>query len=126
MATAQLQPDPELKKAFEELQIKMISTRSQMKLIGIQSEQFKRQIQHSKLTEQEVTQLDDTVNMYEGIGRMFVLCNKKRILQNLDEKTKSYQNKIENLEKSKDYLEKSLKDSENSLRELISIKQGKK
>lgn len=120
--SSQLQPDPELKKAFEDLQVKMISNRSQVKLIGIQSDQFKRQIQHSKLTEKEVGQLNETVNMYEGIGRMFILCDKARIMTNLDEKMKSYDSKIISLEKTKEYLEKSLKDSENSLRELINNK----
>ena len=124
--STQLQPDPELKKAFEDLQVKMVSNRSQMKIISIQSDQFKRQIQHSKLTVNEVSQLNESVKMYEGIGRMFILCDKKRILNNLDDKMKSYENKIQSLEKTKEYLEKGLKDSENSLRELISIKQGKK
>jgi prefoldin subunit 1 len=124
--SAPLQPDPELKKAFEDLQVKMVSNRSQMKIIAIQSDQFKRQIQHSKLTEKEVGQLNEEVKMYEGIGRMFILCDKNRILTNLDEKMKSYESKISSLEKTREYLDKSLKDSENSLRELISIKQGKK
>jgi prefoldin subunit 1 len=116
------QPDPELKKAFEDLQVKMVSNRSQMKLIGIQSDQFKRQIQHSKLTEKEVGQLDESIRMYEGIGRMFILCDKKRIMDNLDEKMKSYESKITSLDKTREYLEKSLKDSENSLREMITAK----
>jgi prefoldin subunit 1 len=120
------QPDPELKKAFEDLQAKMIYSRNQMKIIQVQSDNLKRQIQHSKLTEKEIGQLTEDVRMFEGIGRMFVLCNKPIILNNLDNKMKSCEEKMSNLEKTKEYLEKSLKDSENSLRELISIKQGKK
>jgi chaperonin cofactor prefoldin len=76
--------------------------------------------------EAEIEQLDNQVRMYEGIGRMFVLSDKTKIMANLEHKSKQCENKMANLEKTKEYLEKSLKDSENSLRELISAKQGKK
>ncbi|CAF1012959.1 unnamed protein product [Brachionus calyciflorus] len=128
MSTAVLHPnvDLELKKAFEDLQVKMLTNRNQMKVIGAQVDQLKRQIQHAKLTESELNQLEKSVPMYEGIGRMFVLSDKDKVMKNLDTKAKNYETKIQSLEKSKEYLEKSLKDSEQSLRELISVKQGKK
>lgn len=128
MSTTGLHPsvDLELKKAFEDLQTKMLINRNQMKVIGAQVDQLKRQIQHAKLTESELNQLDTSIRMYEGIGRMFVLSDKPAVLKSLEEKSKTCETKISNLEKTKDYLEKSLKDSENSLRELISVKQGKK
>jgi prefoldin subunit 1 len=127
-ASSNLHPqvDLELKKAFEDLQVKMITTRNQMKLIGTQVDALKRQATHSKLTEAELKQLDETVPMYEGIGRMFALSTKEQILTGLENKTKLNEARVASLEKNKDYLEKSLKDSENSLRELISVKQGKK
>ena len=120
------QVDLELKKAFEDLQVKMITNRNQMKVLTAQVETLRRQGQHSKLTEAEIKQLDATVPMYEGIGRMFVLSTKDKVLKNLDNKTKQCDTRITGLEKNREYLEKSLKDSENSLRELISVKQGKK
>ncbi len=120
------QVDLELKKAFEEMQVKMVQTKSQMKLITTQTDALKRQIQHSKLTEAEIGALADDVRMYEGIGRMFVLSDKSGILKTLGEKGKGCEAKIATLEKSKDYLEKSEKDCQNSLRELIAAKQAKK
>ncbi|RNA25093.1 Prefoldin subunit 1 [Brachionus plicatilis] len=128
MSNASLHPsvDLELKKAFEDLQTKMFTSRNQMKVIGVQVDQLKRQVQHAKLTESELVQLDTSVRMYEGIGRMFVLSDKPAVLKSLEEKSKTCETKIQSLEKTKEYLEKSLKDSENSLRELITVKQGKK
>lgn len=120
------QVDMELKKAFEELQVKILSNRSQQKVISTQTDYLKRQIQHSKLTEAEIQNLEQSVRMYEGIGRMFVLSDKSKILNSLELKSKQCENKMASLEKNKDYLDKSLKDSENSLRELISAKQAKK
>lgn len=127
-AQASLHPqvDMELKKAFEDLQMKMLTSKNQIKVIDAQAEQLKRQIHHAKLTETELSQLDASVRMYEGIGRMFVLSEKSKILTGLENKSKMCENKIVSLEKSKEYIEKSYKDSENSLRELISVKQGKK
>ncbi len=127
-AAAPLHPqvDLELKKAFEDLQVKMLTNRSQVKVISAQTENLKRNIKHAELTEAELKQLDGSVRMYEGIGRMFVLSDKEKILQSLEEKSKQSDIKIKSLEKSKEYLEKSLKDSETSLRELISAKQAKK
>ena len=85
-ATAQLHPqvDMELKKAFEDLQLKMLTNRNQAKVIGAQVETLKRQIHHAKLTEAELDPLDTQIRMYEGIGRMFALSNKAKILKGLD------------------------------------------
>lgn len=120
------QVDLELKKAFEELQIKMLTSRNQIKVMEAQVDQLKRQMHHSRLTETELIQLEPKVPMYEGIGRMFVLSEKSKILGSLDLKSKQCENKIASLEKSREYIEKNLKDSETSLRELIIVKQGKK
>lgn len=127
-ASGNLHPgvDMELKKAFEDLQVKMLTSRSQIKVIEAQIDQLKRQATHSRLTETELQQLGNEVPMYEGIGRMFVLSDKSKILETLDLKTRQCENKMASLEKNKEYIEKSLKDSETSLRELISVKQGKK
>jgi prefoldin subunit 1 len=118
--------DLELKKAFEDLQVKMLTNRNQQKVIGSQTDQLKRSVQHAKLTETELQLLESSVRMYEGVGRMFVLSDKQTIMLNLEEKSKQCDIKMKSLEKTKDYLDKSLKDSENSLRELISVKQAKK
>ena len=128
MSTAGLHPqvDLELKKAFEELQIKILENRSQAKIISAQTDALKRQIQHSKLTENELQSMDETVRMFEGVGRMFVLSEKKKVLEGLEAKAKQCGARIDSLEKSKEYLDKNLKESESSLRELIAVKQGKK
>ena len=56
--------------AFQELQSKMISTHQQLKVIEMQSEQMRRQIQYSKLVQQELSTLPENTRTYEGIGKM--------------------------------------------------------
>ena len=117
-------PDLELKRAFGELQQKMVETQQKMKLSDLQIENLKRTITHSQLTAQEIGSLPDQTPVYESVGRMFLLSTKDDIDKMLDRKQDTCKEKIKNLEGNKKYLEKSIKESENSLRELIVAKKG--
>jgi len=123
MAVTGLSVDLELKKAFQELQTKMISTHQQLKVIEIQSEQMKRQIQYSKLVQQELSALPENTRTYEGIGKMFLLQPIVTIVEDLEEKSKTLEKKIDLAQGNRTYLEKSLKESEANLRELVTSKQ---
>lgn len=50
----------------------MIETTQKLKMADFQIEGYKRSIQHSKLTSQEITALPDAVRTFEGVGRMYV------------------------------------------------------
>ncbi|XP_064645539.1 prefoldin subunit 1-like [Lineus longissimus] len=115
--------DQELKKAFQDLQIKMIQTRQQIKVSDMQKEQLKRQIVHSNLVEQELTTLPDDTKTYEGVGRMFILTPMTQVKDNLVEKKKSADEKISNIDSHKIYLEKNIKESEDNIREMVLSKQ---
>ena len=66
-------PDLELKRAFGELQHKMVETQQRMKVSDLQIENLKRTITHSQLTAQEIGSLPDQTPVYESVGRMFLL-----------------------------------------------------
>lgn len=123
MATQGIPVDMELKKAFQELQAKMVSTTQQLKIADFQIEQLKRQIIHTKLVEKEIDSLPKDVRTYEGIGRMFVLLPLPTIEKNLVTKVKTCEEKIKSIESSKSYLERSIKEGEENLRELVQTKQ---
>ncbi|KAJ8266761.1 hypothetical protein GJAV_G00134400 [Gymnothorax javanicus] len=90
--------DLELKKAFAELQAKMIDTQQKVKLADLQIEQLSRVKKHANLTNSEISALDDSTRMYEGVGRMFILQSKDVINRQLVEKQKSADEKIKELE----------------------------
>ncbi|XP_041365040.1 prefoldin subunit 1-like isoform X1 [Gigantopelta aegis] len=115
--------DLELKKAFQGLQNKMVTTTQQLKISDAQVETLKRQMAHSKLVISEISQLPDDVRVFEGVGRMFLLQPNAEIKTNLDKKIKASDEKIKSIETTKVYLEKSLRESENNLRELVLSKQ---
>ncbi|XP_041365041.1 prefoldin subunit 1-like isoform X2 [Gigantopelta aegis] len=101
----------------------MVTTTQQLKISDAQVETLKRQMAHSKLVISEISQLPDDVRVFEGVGRMFLLQPNAEIKTNLDKKIKASDEKIKSIETTKVYLEKSLRESENNLRELVLSKQ---
>nr|XP_023405382.1 prefoldin subunit 1 isoform X1 [Loxodonta africana] len=93
--------DLELKKAFSELQAKVTDTQQKVKLADIQIEQLSRTKKHAHLTDTEIMTLVDETNMYEGVGRMFILQSKEVIHNQLLEKQKIAEEKIKELEVSR-------------------------
>ena len=111
--------DMELHKAFMELQTKMLDSKQKMKMADMQIENLKRSITHTELTSSELKSLPQNTRLYESVGRMFILSSGPEVTNTLDTKKENSKEKIKNLEANKTYLERSLKDSENSLRELV-------
>ena len=62
--------------------------------------------------------------LYESVGRMFLLSSSSEVTDMLTKKQDVSKEKITNLEANKTYLERSMKDSENSLRELVAQKKA--
>ncbi|XP_060605262.1 prefoldin subunit 1-like [Ruditapes philippinarum] len=125
MAGKNMPVDMELKKAFQELQGKLINTTQQLKVSDAQIETLKRSIQHSMLVEKEISRLPEDTRVYEGVGRMFMLAGIPEVKNTLEMKVKAADSKIKNIEGTKAYLERNMKESEDSLRELILTKQGR-
>ncbi|ESO12041.1 hypothetical protein HELRODRAFT_62144 [Helobdella robusta] len=115
--------DLELKKAFQELQMKMLSTSQQLKVSDLQIEQLKNQITRTKLVGKELEALPENVNTYRSLGRMFLKTPLQIVHQYLDKETSGFQDKIKSIENTKHYLERTLKESEENLRELVLSKQ---
>ncbi|KAF4077347.1 hypothetical protein AMELA_G00207100 [Ameiurus melas] len=111
--------DLELKKAFAELQAKMIDTQQKVKLADLQIEQLSRMKKHANLTYVEITSLPNNTRVYEGVGRMFILQSKDEINNQLTEKQKTADDKIKELEQKKTYLERSVKEAEDNIREML-------
>uniref|UniRef100_A0A8C6CMM4 Prefoldin subunit 1 n=1 Tax=Moschus moschiferus TaxID=68415 RepID=A0A8C6CMM4_MOSMO len=105
--------------AFTELQAKVIDTQQKVKLADVQIEQLNRTKKHAHLTDTEIMTLVDETNMYEGVGRMFILQSKEAIHNQLLEKQKIAEEKIKELEQKKSYLERSVKEAEDNIREML-------
>ncbi|XP_052829263.1 prefoldin subunit 1 isoform X1 [Octopus bimaculoides] len=122
MAVAGIPVDQELKKAFQDLQSKMIATRQQLKMSDAQIETLKRQKTHAKVLDQEISTLPSDTRTYEGVGRMFILQEIPQVRENLMKKIETSEEKIKTLTDKMTYLENSLKDEEMNLREMVVMK----
>ncbi|EFA01203.1 prefoldin subunit 1 [Tribolium castaneum] len=114
--------DMELKKAFAELQEKQIDTAQKLRIADLQIETLKRNKQHASFTEREISSLEEGTKTYESVGRMFVMTPMTQVKENLQKKQAQAEEKIKVLVNNKTYLENSLKDATNSLRELVQQK----
>jgi len=117
--------DEELKQAFSKLHEKMVDTKQKLKLADMQIEKLRRTKQRAELTTKEIASLPEDTRMYESVGRMFLLDNMNNIKDGLEGRIKLSDDKIRLLENNKAYLQGSLKESENEIREMIQLKQSK-
>jgi len=121
---AKQQIDPELAQAFAELSMKKNQSENQIRISNNQIEGLTRKIQHSLLVEQEVKALPQDVNMYKAVGRMFLLQPQADIVKDLQDKKTAFTDKIKQLETSKEYLQRSIEECKNNVRELVMSKQN--
>lgn len=70
----------------------------------------------------ELNSLDDNIKTYESVGRIFLLTPLEQVKNNLKAKQDSAEERIKVIENNKTYLENSLREATNNLRELVQTK----
>ncbi|OQR69352.1 prefoldin subunit 1-like [Tropilaelaps mercedesae] len=117
-------PDLELKKAFQELQSKMVETQRKLRIADMQVTSHKVSIQKNNIANTVISTYPPETRMYDCIGRMFLLSSQEASKSKLEARNKAAEERIAQLEQNKTYLEKNFKESENNLRELIASKKA--
>lgn len=102
-----------------------MDTLHKLKLADVQIESLKRTKQRAELTTKEIVLLPPSTRTYESVGRMFLLDDINNIKVSLDKRIVNADEKIKVLDTNKNYLQNSLKESENNLREMVQQKQKK-
>lgn len=97
----------------------MVDTQQKVKLANLQIDQLTRVQKYAKLTHAEITTLPDNTRLYEGVGRMFILQSREEISNQLTDKQRTANEKIKELEQKKVYLERSVKEAEDNIREML-------
>jgi len=115
--------DLELKKAFSDLQTKMVTTQQLLKNHDAQIGIISKDIDSSKITGEVISSLPPETNVFESVGRMFVKHRLPEVQEHLDLQVEEMTDKIKKLESNKDYLARNLKESEDNLREMVAQKQ---
>ncbi|XP_065177158.1 prefoldin subunit 1-like [Sycon ciliatum] len=117
--------DAELKRAFAELQQKMVETEQRMRMADAQIDGLKRSVKRTILTKQEISGLPEGTRTYDSVGRCFILRPADDISKMLDDRVKTSEERIKTLDEQKGYMEKNVKESQESLRELVRQKQSR-
>jgi len=116
--------DLELKKAFSDMQMKLIDTNQKLKFADVQIEGLKRSILHKRITDKEMSNLIPETKVYQGVGRCFFTSTLPEVRQDIAKSITECQDKIKVFETNKEHLERDVKSSENALRELVRSKQS--
>ncbi|XP_036677341.1 prefoldin subunit 1-like isoform X1 [Drosophila suzukii] len=116
--------DIELRKAFTEMQINKLETTKKINMIDMKCDMVKTGKHKYQLTEKGTSSLSEHARVYQSVGRMFLLTNVQYMRKDLKAKQEKCDKAIELLEKKKTFLQKSLKDEEDGLRELVKQRKG--
>lgn len=114
--------DLELKKAFVELQQKMVSTSQKLQLKDLQINQVKQLKEENVKALEELASMSDDTTVYQSVGRSFILNDINQMKEHLSSVNKAMDEKINILQNDKVFLTRSLAQSEENLRELVQQK----
>ncbi|VDO09733.1 unnamed protein product [Rodentolepis nana] len=117
--------DEDIQKAIIQLKAKTASSNQQKAIINSQIEALSKQIRRSELVTQELHSMPEDVNAYSATGRMFIQKSIPDLITDLATQREEYSKTVEALKKKLDYVNKSLADAQQGLRDLISAKQQK-
>ena len=117
--------DEELRRAFSELQVKIMETNQKMRLAESQIQALKMNIVHAQLTEKEITSLPEETNTYISVGRIFLLQPRSDVKMLLQQKQTEAKEKISGIETNMQYWGKNVKETEANLRDMVSHRRDK-
>ena len=109
----------ETRRALLELQGKIHSIQSSLRLTDAQIAACQKQMGSAKVTEAAVKDFPEEAKMFEAVGRMYLRKPREEIVKNLDETAQSAETKIKKLKDSKEYLMKNMGEAEEQARELM-------
>ncbi|XP_068619881.1 prefoldin subunit 1 [Battus philenor] len=114
--------DLELRKAFNDLQVKTVETKKKIRLIDSQISTLVKMLALTDLTYQKVITLPPNTKTYESVGRMFLLTELDQVQNNLRNSLDLISARIHDYENNKQYLESNVKESKNNIREMVQHK----
>ncbi|TKA68884.1 hypothetical protein B0A49_05354 [Cryomyces minteri] len=113
-------PNEALQKLLQEIEQKATFSQQQIGIVKAQIAAKNRESRLLQLTSSEVSSLPKDTNVYEGVGKMFVLNPTNEIKDRLSSEAEELKSDMSNLEKKLHYLETTFKNSRDHLEQLFS------
>ena len=119
--------EKQLRKAFQELQSQILESREKQKVAEHTKLAMKQNIKIAEIVKQQLNHFprDSERTVYRTVGRAFFQETVDSEIQRQDQDIKTCNERIGMLDRQKEYLEKSIAESEKNLRELIQSKIGR-
>ncbi|KAI6114897.1 Prefoldin [Pisolithus croceorrhizus] len=112
-------PDETLRKILVQIQQTAVQSQRSLNLTKQQSTAKERERRIVQLTISEISNVGCDVNLYKGVGKMFVMVPQKTMEQELRAQEKELTDEINSLNKKSKYLEKQFNDAQARLKDIF-------
>ncbi|TFK56478.1 Prefoldin [Heliocybe sulcata] len=111
--------DETLRKILVQIQQTAIQSQRALNLTKQQTAAKDRERRILQLTIDEISGMEPDVNMYKGVGKMFVMVPRPEMEKDLKSQEKELTDDINGLNKKSKYLEKQFNDAQSQLRDIF-------
>jgi prefoldin subunit 1 len=111
--------DETLRKILDQIQTTAVQSQRALSVARQQTAAKERERRILQLTIDEIDQMEDDVNLYKGVGKMFLMVPRTPMEQELKGQEKELTDDINNLNKKSKYLEKQFNDAQSQLRDIF-------
>ncbi|OCH88754.1 Prefoldin [Obba rivulosa] len=111
--------DDTLRKILVQIQQTAVQSQRALNISRQQIAAKERERRILQLTIEEITSLEGDVNLYKGVGKMFMMVPRPSLESELKTEEKELTDDINNLVKKSKYLEKQFNDAQNQLRDIF-------
>jgi len=112
-------PDDTLRKILVQIQQTAIQSQRALNISRQQTAAKDRERRILQLTIDEINSMDKNVNMYKGVGKMFMMVPRATMEKELKDQEKGLSDDIHNLNKKTKYLEKQFSDAQSQIRDIF-------
>ncbi|GMR48181.1 hypothetical protein PMAYCL1PPCAC_18376 [Pristionchus mayeri] len=115
--------DEELRQAFRELATKVTEAKQRIAQGEVKKQSALRNEKSSRLAASQLKELGDRPT-YHGVGRMFILTSSTAEIERHIKEADDFKQSAVAVDKQREFLEKSVEESERNLREMVSQKRS--
>ncbi|KZT08598.1 Prefoldin [Laetiporus sulphureus 93-53] len=112
-------PDETLRKILVQIQQTAVQSQRALNVSRQQIAARERERRILQLTIEEITSLEGDVNLYKGVGKMFMMVPRPTMEKELKAEEKELTDDINNQNKKSKYLEKQFNDAQAQLRDIF-------
>ncbi|KAF8487580.1 Prefoldin [Gautieria morchelliformis] len=112
-------PDDTLRKILLQIQQTAVQSQRALSVTRAQASARERERRILQLTIDEIRAIEGNVNMYKGVGKMFLAVPRQTMEKDLEGEEKGLTDELNGLNKKSKYLEKQFNDAQSQLRDIF-------